>query len=157
MSGLSKKDQQYIKYEQQRQAKLAQLQQNAQASNQAAAAGAPARPAAAPNQTAQRTNPAQNNPAGVSISELAKFTNRLDQLFTKLAEVSIPSEIRLSGNFDVDVKLNGIEVFKTLEEKLSNMVVVKIQEKLGQMNSENFDGDLNTGPKQPLGGGTTTA
>jgi hypothetical protein len=147
-----------MEFEQRRKAKLAQLQQQSQAAGQASAAGAPSKPASPQGGMASApTNPTQNNPAGVSISELAKFTNRLDQLFTKLAEVSIPSEIRLSGNFDVDVKLNGIEVFKTLEEKLSNMVVVKIQEKLGQMNSDNFDGDLATGPKQPLGGGNTTA
>ena len=46
----------------------------------------------------------------------------INNLFTQLANVSIPSEINLTGAFDVNVKLNGAEVLAKIEPRVKEMM-----------------------------------
>ena len=94
--------------------------------------------------------PAQNSGNGVNTNGLAQFTDKLNNLFDKLANVSIPSEINLTGAFDVNVKLNGAEVFKTMEPKIKEMILVATGEQINEFAGENFGGEGKT-KKVPIG------
>lgn len=113
-------------------------------------------PARTPSRTRSRVTgttsqvAAQNSGNGVNTNGLAQFTDKLNNLFDKLANVSIPSEINLTGAFDVNVKLNGAEVFKTMEPKIKEMILVATGEQINEFAGENFGGEGKT-KKVPIG------
>jgi hypothetical protein len=93
---------------------------------------------------------AQKSGDGVNTNGLAQFTDKLNKLFEQLANVSIPSEIKLSGAFDVNVALNGLEVWKTMEPKIKEMILTATGEQINEFAGENFGGEGKT-KKVPIG------
>jgi len=93
---------------------------------------------------------AQNQGNGVNTNGLAQFTDKLNNLFTQLANVSIPSEINLTGAFDVSVKLNGAEVLAKIEPKVKEMILEHTGQEINQFAADNFGGEGKS-KKVPLG------
>ena len=93
---------------------------------------------------------AQNQSNGVNTSGLAQFTEKLNNLFTQLANVSIPSEINLTGAFDVNVKLNGAEVLAKIEPRVKEMILEHTGQEINQFAADNFGGEGKS-KKVPLG------
>jgi hypothetical protein len=82
------------------------------------------RPIASAQQQNQGTGVLSNN--GFEV-----FANKLDTLLTKLAEVNIPTEIRLtSENLGVNVTLNGGEVMANLPDQLKKSIIAEVAETL---------------------------
>ena len=92
----------------------------------------------------------QNQGNGVNTDGLAKFTDKLNNLFTQLANVSIPSEINLTGAFDVSVKLNGAEVLAKIEPRVKEMILEHTGQEINQFAADNFGGEGKS-KKVPLG------
>ena len=93
---------------------------------------------------------AQNQGNGVNTNGLAQFTDKLNNLFTQLANVSIPSEINLTGAFDVSVKLNGAEVLAKIEPRVKEMILEHTGQEINQFAADNFGGEGKS-KKVPLG------
>ncbi len=74
----------------------------------------------------------QNQGGGVlNTSGLEAFAGKLDTLLTKLGEVNIPTEIRLtSENLGVNVTLNGGEVMKNLPDQLKQSILREVAESI---------------------------
>jgi hypothetical protein len=90
---------------------------------------------------APASSTAQNQSNGVNTSGLAQFTEKLNNLFTQLANVSIPSEINLTGAFDVNVKLNGAEVLAKIEPRVKEMILEHTGQEINQFAADNFGGE----------------
>ena len=99
---------------------------------------------------APASSTAQNQSNGVNTSGLAQFTEKLNNLFTQLANVSIPSEINLTGAFDVNVKLNGAEVLAKIEPRVKEMILEHTGQEINQFAADNFGGEGKS-KKVPLG------
>jgi hypothetical protein len=97
-------------------------------------------PVAAPR--TPQTQAPQNQGAGVlSNNGFEAFASKLDTLLTKLAEVNIPTEIKLtSAQLGVNVTLNGGEVMANLEGKLKGAVFAQVGEQL-----RNYDSSVTGG------------
>ena len=92
----------------------------------------------------------QNQGGGVLPFEA--FANKLDILLTKLAEVNIPNEIRLtSEQLGVSVTLNGGEVMASLPEQLKTTILAKAIEELRKYDSAVTGGEGSQGTR-PMGG-----
>jgi hypothetical protein len=92
----------------------------------------------------------QNQGGGVLPFEA--FANKLDILLTKLAEVNIPNEIRLtSEQLGVSVTLNGAEVMNNLPEQLKTTILAKAIEELRKYDSAVTGGEGSQGTR-PMGG-----
>jgi len=76
----------------------------------------------------------QNQGAGVlSNNGFEAFASKLDTLLTKLAEVNIPTEIRLtSEQLGVNITLNGAEVMNNLGPALASNVMKQAGEQLAR-------------------------
>jgi len=100
------------------------------------------------------TSPGPGSPQkptdGVNTNGLAQFTDKLNKLFDQLANISIPSEIKLTGAFDVSVVLNGAEVLSKMEPKIKEMILQHTGQEINNFASENFGGEGKT-KKVPLG------
>jgi hypothetical protein len=108
-------------------------------------------PVAAPR--APQGQASQNQGAGVlSNNGFEAFASKLDILLTKLAEVNIPTEIKLtSAQLGVNVTLNGGEVMANLEGKLKGAVFAQVGEQLRNYDSNVTGGEGAQGTK-PIGG-----
>ena len=108
-------------------------------------------PVAAPR--TPQTQASQQNQGG-GVLNFESFANKLDTLLTKLAEVHIPNEIKLtSGQLGVTVTLNGGEVMATLDSKIREAVLAQAVEQLRNYDSGVTGGEGATQGSRPMGGG----
>jgi hypothetical protein len=93
-------------------------------------------PVAAPRPP--EASPQQNQGAGVlSNNGFEAFASKLDTLLTKLAEVNIPTEIRLtSEQLGVNITLNGAEVMNNLGPALASNVMKQAGEQLARYDQQ---------------------
>jgi hypothetical protein len=143
--------------ERQKQAMIAQQQQQQQANTPAGQMPGTPQQRQIPNtpaQTAPRTSstyttpqtsagqpvpaprvvnqPTTQNPSGgvLPTGGFDAFASKLDTLLSKLAEVSIPSQITLTGSADVNIRLNGAEVLAQLPDSLRKQILQEAGQQL---------------------------
>lgn len=110
-------------------------------------------PVPAPRVTPPAT-PAQNNNAGVlpGVAGFDQFASKLDALLGKLANVSIPTEIRIKlDSSAISVQLSGQELLNNLQKILGESVRTEIASAISQYNSDNFQGEGKTPSSRPVG------
>lgn len=100
------------------------------------------------------TTPAQNNTSGVlpGVAGFDQFASKLDALLGKLANVSIPSEIRIKlDSSTISVQLTGQELLNNLQKILGESVRTEIASAISQYNNDNFQGEGRTPSSRPVG------
>ena len=82
---------------------------------------------------------ATNNNNGVNTNGIQQFTTALNSVLTQLQNINIPSQINITAQHAVDVRILGGDVFAQLEPGIRDMIVNETSSQLRQFGLNNFD------------------
>jgi hypothetical protein len=82
---------------------------------------------------------ATNNNNGVNTNGIQQFTTALNSVLTQLQNINIPSQINITAQHAVDVRILGGDVFAQLEPGIRDMIVNETAAQIRKFGLDNFD------------------